>query len=52
VRPPGMIDAVILEVAVATAMRPSERTVAIKHLYKKVLPVPLGRQQRKLFPFC
>jgi hypothetical protein len=45
--PPGMIDTAILDVAVATAMRPSEWTVAIKHLYKKILPMPPGLSTNK-----
>ena len=42
VRPPGIIDAAIPDVAVAIAIWPMERTFASNALYKYVFPVPPG----------
>jgi hypothetical protein len=42
-----MIEAAIPDVAVATAISPTERTMASNSLYKKVLPVPPGPSTKK-----
>jgi hypothetical protein len=48
VRPPGLIEATIPDVAVATTISPIERTLASKALFKKVLPLPPGPSAKKL----
>jgi hypothetical protein len=47
VRLPSMIEAAMPDVAVATAVRPIDRTLASNALYKKVLPVPPGSSTKK-----